>query len=231
MVQALASPDLPTRERAFGTLVSIYWKPVYKYLRMRWGLGHEDSEDLTQDFFGLAFVRGWLAGFDPGRARFRTFLRTCLDGHASNWRRAERRAKRGGQFAFDSLDFAGAERELADSAPLPDADVEAYFQREWVKAVFEQSIARLRRECEADGKQHSLTLFLRYDVEPASTEVRPSYADLAREYALPETQVTNFLAWSRRRFRAHVLESLAELTGSEAEYVEAVRELLGASRP
>ena len=227
MVQGLASADASTRERAFNTLASIYWKPVYKYLRLRWALGHEDGEDLTQEFFRLAFDKNWLAGFDEQRARFRTFLRTCVDGHVSNWRRAEGRQKRGGTFTFVPMDFAGAEREFADSAPPPDADVEAYFRQEWVRAVFELAIARLRLECEADGKTQPLTLFLRYDVEPAVTDARPSYAELAREFSLPETQVTNFLALARRRFRRHVLEALAELTGGQEEYAEAVQDLLG----
>lgn len=231
VVQALASSDADARQRAFDTIVSIYWKPVYKYIRLRWTLGHEDCEDLTQDFFRLAFEKGWLARYDAQRARFRTFLRTCVDGHVSNWRRAERRAKRGGDFMFVAMDFAMAEREFLDSTPPPDANVEAYFHHEWVRAVFELSIERLRAECSSAGKDVPFMLFVRYDVEPAGTDTRPSYADLAREFALPETQVTNFLAFARRRFRHHVLQALAELTGNREEYAEAVRDLLGVTPP
>ncbi len=231
MVQALASTDAVVRERAFSTLVTIYWKPVYKYIRLRWALAHEDSEDLTQDFFRLSFEKAWLARFDPRRAHFRTFLRTCVDGLVSNWQRAEHRAKRGGMVEFVAMDFAAAEHEFLNGAPAADADVEAYFHHEWVRAVFEHAVALLHAECVAHGKEQSFALFVRYDVEPARADVRPSYAELAREFSLPETQVTNFLAFARRRFRHHVLQALAELTDSQEEYAEAVRDLLGVTPP
>ena len=51
--------------------------------------------------------------FDPARARFRTFLRVCLDGFVVNEHKAASRIKRGGAVSFVSLDFAAAERELS----------------------------------------------------------------------------------------------------------------------
>ena len=231
VVQALESPDPPTRQRASETIAATYWKPVYKYIRLRWNTPHEDGEDLTQAFFLVAFEKGWLGRYDPSRARFRTFLRTCVDGHAANWQRAERRTKRGGQFAFVAMDFVAAEQEFRDAGPAPDADVEAFFQREWVRAVFELAIAGLREESAASGKEIPFALFLRYDIEATRRDETLTYADLAREFALPRTQVTNFLASARGRFRHHVLEALAELTGSDEEYAEAVRDVLGIAVP
>ncbi|HEY7924248.1 MAG TPA: hypothetical protein VII62_13770, partial [Vicinamibacteria bacterium] len=55
----------------------------------------------------------------------------------------------------------------------------------------------------------------------------PDYATLAREFALPVTQVTNHLAWARRELRRLVLERLRELTASEDEYRAEARGLLG----
>jgi hypothetical protein len=39
--------------------------------------------------------------------------------------------------------------------------------------------------------------------------------------------VTNHLAWARRAFRRHVLDVLRSLAGSDAEFREDARELLG----
>ncbi len=229
VVRALASSDAATRSRAFGTIVMIYWKPIYKYIRLRSTLSHEDCEDLTQEFFRLAFEKDWLSRFDARRARFRTFVRTCVDGHVSNWRRAALRTKRGGQQEFVAMDFGAAEREFIDSAPAPDADVEAFFHAEWVRSVFELSLSRLRGECERSEKMTHFALFVRYDVEGAQRDAQPSYSELATEFGLPATQVTNFLAWTRRVFRQQVLMALAELTSDDVEYAEAVRDLLGVS--
>jgi RNA polymerase sigma factor (sigma-70 family) len=227
VIRALNDDDRETRARARETLAATYWKPVYKYVRLRWNASREDAEDLTQDFFVQAFDRSTLERYDASRARFRTFLRSCIDGVVANARRDASRVKRGGAITFVAMDFAGAELELAGVAPPADAQIDEFFRREWMRAVFEQAIGRLRRECELDGREPHFALFMRYDVEPMDDGARPTYARLARDLDLPETQVTNFLALARRRFRHHVLEVLVDLTGNDDEYAEAARDLLG----
>ena len=76
---AAARPDV--RRSAFDALVTAYWKPVFKYVRLKWHASPDDAADLTQGFFLRAFEKDFFAGFDPSRARFRTYLRTCLDGY------------------------------------------------------------------------------------------------------------------------------------------------------
>jgi DNA-directed RNA polymerase specialized sigma24 family protein len=110
VVGSLDASDAGERRQAWETLIAAYWKPVYKHLRLTWTLPREDAEDLTQDFFARALEGGTLERFDAGKARFRTYLRVCLDRFASNARKAERRLKRGGGHAHLSLDFPGAER-------------------------------------------------------------------------------------------------------------------------
>jgi RNA polymerase sigma factor (sigma-70 family) len=227
VVRALGSSDGTVRRRAFETVVTIYWKPVYKYIRFRWSVGQEDGEDLTQEFFATAFEKSSLARYDPVRARFRTFLRLCVDGSVANARKASGRLKRGGGIAFVPMDFASAEAELALVTPPADAEMEQFFRREWVRSVFELAIDRLRTECAKTGKETQMELFLRYDVETPGNADRPTYAMLAQEFQLAETQVTNYLAFVRRRFRHYVLEALAELTGNDEEYAAAARDLLG----
>lgn len=227
VIRALNTDDRETRDRARETVAATYWKPVYKYVRLHWDASREDAEDLTQEFFIQAFDRSTLERYDASRARFRTFLRACVDGVVANARRDAARVKRGGAISFVAMDFAGAELELASAAPPADAELEDFFRREWVRAVFEQSLERLRQECRAEGREQHFALFMQYDVQPMDDGMRPTYARLGRDLGLPETQVTNFLALARRRFRHHVLEVLVDLTGSDDEYAEAARDLLG----
>ena len=58
-------------------------------------------------------------------------------------------------------------------------------------------------------------------------EGRPTYAELAGEFALPVTQVTNHLFAVRRDFRRLVLDRLRAATGSEEEFRAEARDLLG----
>jgi DNA-directed RNA polymerase specialized sigma24 family protein len=132
IVTALRDPDPARRREAFGTLVAGYWKPVYRYLRLRWGCDADAAQDLTQEFFTEAMLRGFLGGYDPTRARFRTYLRSCLDHFAANAERAERRLKRGGGAQRLALDFADAEEALVRAGQVTESDAEERFHQDWM---------------------------------------------------------------------------------------------------
>jgi len=110
IVAAIRSERTDVRRSAFDTLVTAYWKPVFKYVRLKWHTSPDDAADLTQGFFLRAFEKDFFAGFDPSRARFRTYLRTCLDRFVSNARKAYTRLKRGGAVTLVPIDFDEAER-------------------------------------------------------------------------------------------------------------------------
>jgi RNA polymerase sigma factor (sigma-70 family) len=227
VVQAAGSADPEVRRRAFGALVASYWKPAYKYLRVRWGADHEDASDLTQEFFARAFEKQYFDRYDPRLARFRTFLRTCLDRFAANRRRAQRRVKRGGDSPPLSLDFAAAEGELAAAGMPAAVDPEEYFHREWMRSFFELVVEELRQRCREQGRERAFSLFERYDLEGAEPGRRLTYAQLAAEAGIPVTQVTNHLAWVRRELRRTALKRLAELCGNDEEFRSEARLLLG----
>ena len=110
----LRSDDAPTRTRAGEAIISSYWKPAYKYLRIQWHRSNEDAKDLTQGFFTQALEKGWLAAYEPSKGSFRSFLRTCLDGFVSHQDEAASRLKRGGGITTIPLDFETAEGELRE---------------------------------------------------------------------------------------------------------------------
>lgn len=231
VLAAVASADAAERERAFGLLVEGYWKPVYKLLRVKWRWGNEEAEDATQEFFARAFEKGFFSGYDPSSARFRTFLRTCLDRFAANRHRDQQREKRGGGRATLSLDFLAAEGELGASEADSGLDAEQYFQREWMRSFFEQVVAELGSRCRELGKATQLALFERYDLADGDPGERPTYAALAAETGLPVTQVTNYLAWARREFRRLALERLRRVTTSDEELRAEAKLLFGVEPP
>lgn len=227
---AARDADPEVRRQAFGTLVEGYWRPVYKYLRFQGRLGAEDAQDLTQGFFAQALEKGTFGRYDPDKARFRTFLRLCLDGFSANERKAAGRLKRGGGAAVLPLDFAEAEQELALQGTGNTLGPEEYFHREWVRALFARAVETLRRRCEESGRGLRFALFERYDLDGADGD-RPTYAALAAQHGVTPEKVTNELAAARRELRSIVLETLRELTGSEAELRAEAREILGIDPP
>jgi hypothetical protein len=112
-----------------------------------------------------------------------------------------------------------------------DDDADAGFRQEWVRSVFTMALDALRSEARDVGKEIHVQLFEAYDVADAPDDCRPSYRDLATQFDLPETTITNNLAWARRAFRRHVLDVLRSLAGSEAEFREDARDLLGDGAP
>ncbi len=227
LLARLGSPDPSTRARALETVCAHYWRPVYTYIRLRWGMEPADAQDLTQGFFLHLLDTPALERYDRGRARFRTYLRVCLDGYCANRHAEGRRLKRGGGIELLSLDVAGAEAELPDATATAAADPDGYFRRELVRELFARSIAELRTRLARTGRDDCFALFHRYDVEGPGAPARPTYAALATDFGLPVTQVTNLLARARREFRGIVLEQLRELCASDAEFRAEARDLLG----
>ncbi|HMD30675.1 MAG TPA: sigma-70 family RNA polymerase sigma factor [Candidatus Acidoferrales bacterium] len=230
-VVAARSPDAAERERALDVLLAAYWKPVYKYVRVRWGKSSEDAQDLTQDFFARLIEKNLLDGYDPARARLRTFLRACVDHLVANQARDERREKRGGGALHVSLDFQAADGELKHLDPAVPPEMDAFFEREWARSVFTTGVERLRAELARQNKSVYFRIFERYDLLdalPDGPKKRPTYQELAGELNLAASDVTNYLAYARREFRRIVLDFLREMTSSDEEFRREARSLLGA---
>jgi len=221
VILAAQSNDPRERKWAVEAIASAYWRPVYKYLRVRWKVDPEDARDVTQEFFARLLEKNFLDSYEPGKGLLRTFLRTCVDRLFLNQSRDAHRLKRGGEMVHVTLDFNEAEHELAVAHSESPNDL---FEREWVRTLFTLAVERLRTQCAATGKAIHFELFERYDL---AESVARSYADLAGEFDLPITDVTNYLAYARREFRRAVLEQLREMTGSEDEFRREAQSVLG----
>lgn len=230
-IVAARSQDATERERALETLLTAYWKAVYKYVRLRWNRPAGEAEDLTQGFFVELLERDFLARYDRAKSRLRTYLRLCVDSYVMNTEKAAHRQKRGGGAVHVALDFSAAEEEVSrtafDPARLASPEgLEEFFEKEWVRSLFGAALEQMERECEARRKGVHFRLFEQYDLED-SGERRLSYGQLARQNGLSVTEVTNYLAWARREFRRMVLERLRELCGDEEEFRREARAVLG----
>jgi RNA polymerase sigma factor (sigma-70 family) len=226
IVAAIRSDQAEVRRSAFDALVGAYWKPVFKYVRLKWHASPEDAADLTQAFFLRAFEKDFFAAFDPKRAKFRTFLRTCLDAFVANARKADGRLKRGGAVTLVSIDVGQAERELVAQGPNLVEDFDAYFHREWLRSLFAAAAARLREACAERGRPARFAVFEQYDLAGDDRE-RPTYGELAQRLGLSAADVTNELAAARREFRRFVLEALREQCATDEEFEAESRALAG----
>jgi RNA polymerase sigma factor (sigma-70 family) len=231
VLERLDSDDHSVRESALNHVATVYWRPVYGHLRLRWRRTPQDAEDLTQEFFARMTDGALIRAFDPSRARFRTYLRGCVDHLAANALRAERRQKRGGDLHPLPLDFEGAERDFARAGQVTEADADRWFHHEWVRGLFELAVASLQDSTTGTPKEVRFRIFEQYDLEHADHDSRPTYQTIADLFGIPVTQVTNHLAWARREFRRLLMEHLRALSGNDAEFREEARALLGGDPP
>ncbi|HEV3163194.1 MAG TPA: sigma-70 family RNA polymerase sigma factor [Isosphaeraceae bacterium] len=231
LIAAAASAEPARRQQALEAIIAGYWKPVYKYIRIKWSASNEDAKDLAQAFFARAMEKGFLERYDPAKAQFRTYLRTCVDGFVANERKAAGRIKRGGQALLHSLDFSAADDELRLIEVADPFDADDFFRQEWIRDLFAVAVEALRLQCEENGKATAFAIFERLDLDAPNQASKPSYVQLAEELNLPVTQVNNFLAYARREFRRLVLERLRESTGDDAEYRAEAQSLLGVDPP
>lgn len=228
LITAAQSDDPAARSGAMETIIAAYWKPIYKYVRIKYNLVPEDAADFTQEFFTRFLEKEFLAAYDGGKGRLRTFLRTCADRLFMKLERDSKRLKRGAGCAHFSLDFEEVEGELGTAGGFESPAFESPedgFDKEWVRSLFALGVQRLQICCEEEGKMLHFGLFARCDLE--DSDPKPSYTQLAAEFGLMVTDVTNYLAFARRGFRRCVLEQLREMTTSEQEFRLEARALLG----
>jgi RNA polymerase sigma factor (sigma-70 family) len=197
---------------ALDRVITIYWKPVYRFIRLKFHKNNEDAKDLTQGFFATALERDFFARFDPEKASFRAYLRMAVERFAANQHAAAHRQKRGGDIEFEDI----GEQSVSSESP------EQVFEREWQRQLFCLAVDELRAHSDACGKQLEFQIFQAYDLAEGE---RPSYAELASQYRLPETSVTNYLAWARRMMRSFVMERLRGTTAGWRELRDEMRRL------
>lgn len=188
-------------------------------MRLRWRLDPDRASELTQDLFVRDLEKEIFGRFDPGRARFRTYLRTCADNLARDDARRRTAGKRGGATAVADVDVDRLERTL--SALDPALTAEDAFDAAWRQRVVALARERLDASLRARGKATHADLFALFlDEDPP-----PAYADAAKRYGISVTDVTNWLHAAKREFRVQLSVVLQEGGTTEGELREELKRL------
>ncbi len=180
---------------ALQQLCSIYWYPIYAFIRRR-GSNFHEAEDLTQAFFEHLLEREFLKNVSKDKGRFRSFLLKSLTNFLNNEWDKHHTLKRGGQRQIISLNEATAEG-LYRNEPAGNVTPEKLFDRRWASMLTEKVFECLKEEYES---ANNVRLMAR--LEPVLTqEVPPGfYAQLASEFGMNEGAIKVALHRLRRRF-------------------------------
>ena len=212
----------PDRCQALETLIRSYWKPLYFFVRRK-GNSVEASKDLTQGFFAQLLEKDFLKYVDRDRGKFRTFLLTAFEHHMADEFDRARAQKRGGGQSPLSLDFEGAEGEIAGRL---DESPDRAFRRDWAIRVMSQALDLLRASFERSGRLAEFEAFKGH-----LTSTRPegaTYENLARTLTISVEDVRNRIKLARGRYKDCILEVIRSYTDSEEEAREELTDLLSA---
>lgn len=208
---------------ALDELCQSYWYPLYAYVRRR-GFSPQDAEDLTQEFFRTLLEKEYLKAADRDKGRFRTFLLVALQRFLANeWDRA-RAQKRGGKAQHVSLDTSSAETCYQLEAASK-ASPERVYDRRWAVAMLGRTMARLRAEFTASGKQDEFE-----QIKECLTADRGSmdYAALAERCGQTEGALRVAIHRLRKRFREVFREEVAHTVAAPGEIDGEMRHLMSA---
>jgi DNA-directed RNA polymerase specialized sigma24 family protein len=204
-------------------LCRVYWPPLYAYVR-RLGESPHDAQDLTQEFFARFLEKDYLAAVDQAKGRFRSFMLAALKHFLSNERDKQRAQKRGGGRSIVPIDFQNAESHCGFE-PSQNLTPEVIFQRHWAAALLEESLARLRREYAAAGKEDMFE-----QIKQTLTEGRGTiaYAVLAARLEMSEAAVKMAVLRLRQRYRKAIRSEIASTVADPSEIEDELREALRA---
>ena len=203
-------------ERALGELCSIYWYPVYAFVR-RDGAAPADAEDLTQGFFAQLLEKEFLTGADASKGKLRTYLLTALKRYKINEYRKGARQKRGGGAVAVPLDADDAEQRFREE-PAEFDDPEVLFERRWALSLLDEAFDRTEAEYLAAGRADVFAAISPFLAGREATD--PRYAEIGSQLEMSAGAVQVAVHRMRKRYRRQLEAAVAE-TVESAEDVEA----------
>jgi RNA polymerase sigma factor (sigma-70 family) len=226
LVVAAQDANAPDARQALTDLCAIYWYPLYAFIR-RQGFAADRAEDLTQEFFTRFWENPCLAGVDPQKGRFRSFLLAVCKHFLANERDRERAQKRGGGHELVSLDFHLAEARY-QVEPGHSLTAEKLFERRWALALLEEVLRRLRAEFEPTDKA---ALFERLKNLLTGEKPTATYRQIAQELGMSEGAVKVAGHRLRRRYRELLREEIARTVLDPLRIDDEIHDLFAALGP
>jgi len=217
-------PASPQRREALEKLIRSYWKPLYFFVRRK-GKNAEECKDLTQGFFAELLEKDGLKTLDPDRGKFRTFLLSAFKHYMADQYDYDRAQKRGGGRPVLSLDFEGAETEVAGAPAATESPDQAY-RRDWAVHVMSQAMELVKESYRASGRAAEFEQFKAHLTSLHPKEA--TYEGLAAALGTSVDNVRNWIRTARTRYREAIVEVIRSYTDSPEESREELQDLFSA---
>ena len=179
---------------------------------------------MTQEFFARLVERQSLAGANPERGRFRSFILTAMNNFLiAEWGKAQTKKRGGGCLTF-SLDLAAAE-ERYDLEPADHSTPAKIFEKQWALTLLNEVLNRLEGEYGREGKTELFAALK--ETLMGARETQP-YAELAARLSMNEGAIKVAVHRLRKRYRELVRAEIAHTLDQSQDIDEKMRRLFSA---
>jgi RNA polymerase sigma-70 factor (ECF subfamily) len=223
LVIRAGSPTSAHARAALAELCSLYWYPLYAFIRRK-GNDPDRALDLTQGYFAHLLEKCKIAGIIQGKGRFRAFLRAdCLHYLIDQHRRQSAR----GGYSLLSIDGADAENRYRFE-PLDTMTPDLLFDRAWALTLLERVLALLAREYADSGR---IELFDRLKVVLVRGKGAVPATGIAKQLGMTEPAVHTAIHRLRKRYRKILEAQITTTLDDPAELNDEIRALFVALQP
>ncbi|HVT42848.1 MAG TPA: sigma-70 family RNA polymerase sigma factor [Thermoanaerobaculia bacterium] len=204
---------------ALARLCSLYWYPVYAFVR-RQVRSADEALDLTQSFFTRLLEKGDLGQADPERGRFRSFLLASCRHFISNERDREHAIKRGGGTAAVPIDLVNAEGRY-ERALTTHETPDRLYERQWALTLMDLVLESVRDEYVEAGNER---LFDR--LRACITDTEGTQAEAARELGMSVPAVKMAVHRLRKRYRKALRQRVSDTLDTPDGVDDEIRHLM-----
>lgn len=219
MVLHAGMEENTSHKKELESLLEIYWKPVYCYMKAIRRQGSEDAKDLTQGFFTRLLEKGTLGNLSPDKGTFRGFLKEAIRNFLIDAHRFESaRTPRKGVF-LTLEEFRDTEQTREG-----EIDPQSVFDREWDQTVLENALEELKT---AMSNDETFTVFELYCLPDKKSEGKQTYADIAKIMGISEVGIRKRLARCRRTLREIMKSRIHDYAYDDQQAEEEYRRMVG----
>ncbi len=219
LVVRAGAPGSPQCRAALEELCSVYWYPLYAFIRRK-GNPPDRALDLTQDFFARLLEEELLLTVDRRRGHFRGFLQVaCKNFLIDAWR--QDREVSTNAIPIDGIAAEG--RYVIE--PADNMTPERLFDRAWALTLLDRVLSLLGAEYTASGRAE---LFDQLNVVLIEGKGAVRAAELAARLGMSVDAVHSASHRLRKRYREILQEQIAATLEDPSELGDEIRSLFAA---
>lgn len=148
-----AGADSPDSHAALSSLCSLYWFPVYAFIRRQGGTA-DDAYDKTQGFFVKVLERETITKVDRDYgSKFRSWLLRCVKNFLANEYAHDHAQRRLAPEKLESLSADNA-KDRYEIEPHHQLTPERLYEREFALSLLSQVMDKLREKYVNAGRGH-----------------------------------------------------------------------------